>query len=252
MNDQPWSSIKSRNIELFLIASVVICILIRLFFVVSIGHTENVTATYLIPMFILAGTLVWIRKGWSRDTGMILLLAFTVWLAVTRVFNGDKYLHEGYVYVAMIGFSCLVLYPLPSIFSEERRRQYFTVAALIFSIAIGIAAWAGVIAVITQRPISNPFNDYVLGIDRARLWLFTAHPNGFSSFLYIALSMLFYLVIVIKRLWARLAFIVLGIGICLAVYFAGCNASIAITIFFCSRQCSSFLSKKRNSQKSAC
>ncbi len=232
MENQPWTSIKSKHIELFLIVSIAVFILIRLFCIISIGHIPNVTATYLIPMFILTGTLVWIRKGWPRDIEMILLATFALWLVVTRILSGDKYLHESYVYVSMIGFACLVLYPLPSIFSGKGRQLYFTVVALIFGVAMGIAAWIGVIAVITQNPISNPFNGYVLGLFiQSRLWLFTIHPNGFSCLLYIALSMMLYLAVIFNRLWARLWLAFLAIGMCLAIYFTGCNASIAITIF---------------------
>ncbi len=231
MEKQTWSAIDSKRVELFLIVCVVLFVLFRLFGIVSIDHIPNVTATYMIPMFILAGTLVWIRKGRPRDIEMILLMAFAVWLAVTRVLNGDKYLHESYVYVSMIGFACLVLYPLPGEISEKSRKQLFTAVALVFGVAMGIAAWAGVIAVLTKSPISNPFNVHVLGLyETSRLWLFTNHPNGFACLLYIALSMLFYLAVTIKRLWVRLLFAVLAIGLCLAIYFTGCNAGIVITI----------------------
>lgn len=232
MEKQSWSTIGSKRVELFLIACALLFILIRLFFVVSIGHVDNVTATYLIPMFILTGTLVWMRKGRPLDIEMILLAAFTVWLAGTRILSGDKYLHESYVYVSMIGFACLVLYPLPSVLGEKARRQYFTAVSLVFSIAMGVAAWAGVIAVVTRNPISNPFNEFVLGLfEHSRLWLFTDHPNAFSCLLYIALGMLLYLTVVFRRLWARLWFAFLAVGMCLAIYFTGCNSSIAITVF---------------------
>ena len=231
MEEQLWSKAKPKRVEYLLIACVVLFIVVRLFFIISIDHMPNVTATYLIPMFILTGTLVWMRKGWPRSAEMILLAGFTVWLALTRILNGDKYLFESYVYVAMIGFACLVLYPLPGVLVEKARERYMTVVALVFSFAIGVAAWIGVVAVIAQSPVTNPFNGYVLGLfEQSRLWLFTDHPNGFSCLLYTALSMLLYLSVIYKRLWVRLWFVVLAIGMCLAIYFTGCNASIVITV----------------------
>ena len=251
MEEQLWSKVKPKRVEYLLIACVVLFIVVRLFFIISIDHMPNVTATYLIPMFILTGTLVWMRKGWPRSAEMILLAGFTVWLALTRILNGDKYLFESYVYVAMIGFACLVLYPLPGVLVEKARERYMTAVALVFSFAIGVAAWIGVVAVIAQSPVTNPFNGYVLGLfEQSRLWLFTDHPNGFSCLLYTALSMLLYLSVIYKRLWVRLWFAVLAIGMCLAIYFTGCNASIVITvIIFVAAAFLLFIQKKKLSKK---
>ena len=232
MDKQPWSSVQSRSVERFLIVGVAVIILIHVFFIVSFEHIPKVTAAYLLPLAAVMITLVWVRKGRPKELDAILLAAFILWYLLTRLLNGDKYLSGSITYIVTISLGCLVLYPMPAILSEKGRQRFLETVALVYSVVIGIAAWAGIFAIATGCPIANPFNEFLLGPDKdilMRLRFFTTHPNGFSCLMYIALTLVFYLAVKSRRLLPRIWYGFLAAGLCLAIYFTRSTTGIAIT-----------------------
>lgn len=234
MENQPWSTVHSKSIERFLIAGVAAIILVHVFFIVSYEHIPKVTAAYLLPLVTAMITMVWIRKGRPRGFDTVLFAAFILWYVLTRLINGDKYFSGSLTYIVMISLGCLALYPIPTVLSERGRLRFMDTVALLYSAVIGLVAWAGIIAVATGKPISNPFNEYILGFSAAegnimRLRFFTTHPNGFSCLMYIALTLVFYLTAKSKRIVPRIWYGFLAAGLCLGIYFTRSTTGIAIT-----------------------
>ena len=213
---------------------IVFLFLLQIFLLFSPAREEGVHTAYLEPLTVAMLLYLLLRIGLPRMPVVLLPPIFAVWHLVSRILNGDWYLRESRPYVYMVLLACCVLFLAPFLANEEQRGKLLRAVALTYSLSFGVIAWIADVAALIGIPWVNPLDGVsVLGINEVytnpyRLNILDIHPNISAIFFYTSLALLFYLFFSTKKVWIRIAYGVLGAGLCLAIYLTGSISAIIV------------------------
>jgi hypothetical protein len=251
-----WETLNHRKLDMLFSIGVIFVFLLEILLLFSPRHEENIRITYLAPLIVAMMAYVVVRIGLQRMPVAWLPPLFAVWHLLTRIMNGDIYLAESHAYVYMILFSCCVLFPAPFLTNGENRGKLLKAVALVYSIAFSVIAWTADIAALTGIPWVNPMDAVnILGINEIytnpyRLNVLGIHPNFSAVFFYTSLALILYLFVLTKKLWTRILYVVMAIGLCMAIYLTGSISAIIVTGLMFGLALIAFLfGRKRNSKR---
>ena len=230
-----WKTLNLKRTDNFLFVGILGVILVEIFFWFSPIREDYVTSTYLLPVFVAMILYLLVRVGLPRTPVALLPPVYAVWFFITRILNGDTYLYWSHLYVYTALFACCILFLVPFLANGKQRDRFLVSAALVYGVIVGIFAWVAVITSFTGHPWTDPLDvTRIIGINEKyanpyRLNFLGNHPNTSSTFFYTALGMLFIPFFHTKKIWLRIAYGILGVGLGLAVFLTGSISAIGVS-----------------------
>ena len=181
---------------------------------------NTISATYLhigVILFV-AFHFYFVRVRSSVESK--LLLAYCVWLLLTRIINGDPWLLDELGLVFTNVFLLAVL-PTAILLKPESRKKMFSIIAIVLGVYFTVVAvcgiWSALFSVAVGNPFCPEFDIADFGIDPGRLTVLSLNPNHISICFFISLWLLVYLFFVVrKKLW-RIPIVLAAVLIYLAI-----------------------------------
>ena len=234
MEQTKWKPLNLKRTDTLFFFGVAFVFLLEILILFTEFREENLRTAWLAPLIVAMMIYLLMRIGLPRNPAVLLPPAFALWHLLTRVINGDWYLHESHAYVYMVLLSAFVLFLAPFLASGEQRDRFLRGIALLYSVAFSVIAWIAVVAALTGHPWINPLDGNILGInefysDPYRLNILGIHPNISSIFFYTSLSLLIYLFFRTERIWVRIVYGAMGVGLYLAICMTGSISAILVT-----------------------
>ena len=235
MEQTKWKTLDHKRLDILFFAGMLFGFLAQVFLMFSPIRMEGVHTIYFAPLIAAMMVYLVVRIGVPRTPVLLLPPVIAIWFLITRLINGDWYLRESYPYVYFMLFSCCVLFLSPFLADKEGRGRLLSGGALVYSVIFGVIAWIAVIASLTGVPWVNPLDgNAILGLNEDyanpyRLNILGIHPNISATFFYTSLCLLFYLFFHTKKLWLRIGYGALAVGLYLAICMTGSISAIIVT-----------------------
>lgn len=135
------------------------------------------------------------------------LAAFCIWLAVSRILNGDWFLSADGMAVFDIALSFMFM-TVCIILTEEKRRKALDAFAILSILIFTAGAVIGIYTAVTGNVIPNPLYESDLSsMDENRLYIFDNNPNTSGCWMLISILFSVYLFFRHKNPVARIALI---------------------------------------------
>lgn len=197
----------------------------------SVGHYGVFLNFYIHSIPILVAFYYFFRRG--KDGAEVkLLLAFCIWLVLSRALNGDASLtHEvGTVrnmFVMLLSMTaCMVL-------SAQKRLIFIDCISLVVCLFYTILAVVGIFGTLYQRTLLNPFSgtELISFYKSHRVCFLGLNPNTGAYWFFISFFLLIYLFFRTKKTYLRAAIIVSAVVNYLAIALTYCrNVMLGLSV----------------------
>lgn len=139
------------------------------------------------------------------------LVAFCVWLVISRVLNGDWFLATDGTVVFDIALSCMFL-TVCIILPDAKRRKALDAFAVVSILLYTFGAVLGIYTAITGNIIPNPLYESDLSsMSNLRLYIFDNNPNASGCWMFICIFFIIYLFFRYKNPVIRTVLVLFGL-----------------------------------------
>ena len=132
------------------------------------------------------------------------IVAFCVWLVISRILNGDWFLSTDGMVIFDIALSCMFL-TVGLVLPDEKRRKVLDVFAIVSVLIFTFGAILGIYTSITGNIIPNPlYESDMCSLSENRLYIFDNNANTSGCWMFICIFFLVYLFFRHKNPFARI------------------------------------------------
>lgn len=146
----------------------------------------------------------------------VLALLFPLWYLTSRLLLRELYLDDSFYNFCSLCLIYAMAFPFARLVKDETKKRGICAAALLFSIAYGVAAWVGVYAALSRQEVVLPFFGTTFSMEAQRLCM-SAHPNVTACIFFTALVLDVWLAVYLRKRWATFTAILMGLGLYLAI-----------------------------------